>query len=380
MSSIRSWMLCGATPRAKAFGLLLALWGFGSLVGCADLIGLQKRTPPDECAGYCDAVMEACTGEHAVYTTRDTCLGVCAALEPGHASEPTGNTVACRHRQAENAANQDAPDEFCPAAGPAGGEACGDDCEAYCQLLEAACPAEYGAVLDCASTCAGLTDGGPFNVVDFYEGDTLDCRLIHVSAAFPDPESHCSHAKFLSDGFCTNEATDTGEPSCEVFCRNLAGACPGERAPYESQSQCMATCAIWPPGDLAERSALTVACRQYHAGAALADPVTHCHHLGIGGDGSCTSVPAEGNCEGYCLALERACDSAFQEVGGTQEDCRTDCQTAFADDGAAAASGYSVEVALEGGLQCRMLMLSRVLDGDADACNFVRAGDECPEP
>lgn len=382
--------------------LKVALLGMIS-IGCADLIGLQKRTETDggsgggsgsgsvvdeetaiettqQCVDYCDDVMAGCQAAHAVYTTRAACIGVCNALEPGDEDEPAGNTVACRHRQANLAASQDAPEEFCPAAGPAGGEACGDDCEAYCRLLEAACPEEYEGVLDCESACGGLTDGGPFNTNDYYTGDTLDCRLIHVSVSFVDPANHCSHSKFLADAFCTNEATDTGEPSCEAFCRNVFGACPGDRMMYESQSQCMATCAQWPLGSTADRNVLTVGCRQFHAGAALAEPDVHCHHLGPGGDGVCTAVAAEGNCEGYCLMMEDVCPDAFAQAAGSgeQEACKSDCLEDFADDGAPAASGYDLILSAEGGLQCRMLNLSRAADGDASACDHVLVDDTCP--
>jgi len=366
---------------------------FAGLLGCADLIGLQERTPEDGvvdpdtdlvttqvCVDYCDTVMAACTADHAVYTTRPICLRVCEGLEEGDPGEPSGNTLACRHRQAKNAQTQEAPDEFCPAAGPAGADVCGGDCEAYCQLLADACPDQFAALADCESACPGLADGGPFNVEDHYDGDTLDCRLIHLSASFVDAPAHCGHSGYESDLHCTNKPPNSEEPDCSSFCRNVAGACPGELAMYESESQCLATCAQWPIGEAADRGALTVGCREYHSGAALAEPMTHCHHLGPGGDGVCTAEGAEGNCEGYCFLLEAACSEAFDASGGNQEDCRTACLEDFADDGAAAGSGYNLTLAEEGGLQCRMLMLSRALDDTPAACDHVLSTDACPEP
>jgi len=374
-----------------ASGLLLLASGVASLVGCAQLIGLEKRTAEPgvldeetqivttvECQAYCDTVLENCRGDHAVYTTRTTCLGVCNALDPGNPDEPFGNTLACRYEQA--VAAEDAPDELCPAAGPPGDGVCGDDCEAYCDLLAQACPDEFAALSDCEDSCAALTDAGPYDVTTYYTGDTLQCRFIHLSTSFSEPDPHCGHAEFVAKAQCVDEATDGGDPSCDSFCRNVAGACPGSFATYESQAQCMATCAEWPVGALDDREELTVGCRQYHAGAALSAPETHCQHTGPGGDGMCSASTAAGNCEGYCLLLEPACATAFDEVGGTQELCQEACLEAFAEDGAAAGSGYSVEQALEGGLQCRMLMLSRALEGTAAACDHVRATDECPEP
>lgn len=373
-------------------GWLLGASALGSVVGCAGLIGLEQRTAEDgvldeetgiittvACVDYCDTVLEACVGEHAVYTTRTTCLGVCNALDPGDPDEPAGNTLACRHRQAQTALTQEAPDELCPSAGPPGGGVCGDDCEAYCELLEQACPAEYASVTECESSCAGLTDGGAYDVETYYTGDTLQCRFIHLSTAFSAPDPHCGHAEFVAKAQCVDDATAAGEPSCEAFCRNVAGACPGEFATYESQAQCMATCAEWPLGTVDEREELTVGCRQYHAGAALSAPETHCRHTGPGGDGMCTETQAEGNCEGYCFLLEPACPEAFTEAGGSQEACLESCLADFADDGAAPNSNYSVEIALEGGLQCRMLMIQRALGGTATACDHVSAADACPD-
>ena len=368
----------------------IALSTLASVVGCADLIGLSKRTAEDgvldedtgivtseACVDYCDTVLEACTGDFAVYTTRTTCLGVCNALDPGNDDEPFGNTVACRYKQAQGAL--DAPDELCPSAGPPGGGVCGDDCEAYCGLLEQACPDEFATLSDCETSCAALTNEGPYDVTTYYTGDTLQCRFIHLSTSFSEPDPHCGHAEFVAKAQCIDEATGSGDPSCEAFCRNVAGACPDEFATFESEDQCMAVCAQWPLGDVDEREELTVGCRQYHAGAALSAPETHCRHTGPGGDGMCTAETYEGNCEGYCFLLEPACPDAFAEAGGTQEDCQAACQADFEDDGAAANSNYSVEIALEGGLQCRMLMVSRALDGTADACNHVRATDACPD-
>lgn len=373
-------------------GSLLGVSGVLASVGCADLIGLEKRDAlpgvldPDTnivtteaCMEYCDTVLEACTGQHAVYTTRTTCLGVCNALEPGNPDEPSGNTLACRARQAQTALTQDAPDELCPSAGPPGGGVCGDDCESYCSLMKQACPEEYASVADCEQSCAGLTDGGPYNVETYYTGDTLQCRFIHLSTSFSEPNPHCGHAEFVAKAQCIDDATAAGEPSCEAFCRNVAGACSDDFAPYESQAQCMAVCAEWPLGDLDERDELTVGCRQYHAGAALSAPEVHCRHTGPGGDGMCTEDTSAGNCEGYCFLLEAACPDAFAEVGDSLEECQAACQSDFEDDGAAANSNYSVEIALEGGLQCRMLMVSRALAGAEDACGHVLAGDACPD-
>ncbi len=351
--------------------------------GCAEVIGLEEREQApgvideeteritsESCVEYCDTVMEACTGELAVYTTRRTCIDVCNALDPGTDTEPAGNTVACRKRQA-NLALQGEAGEFCPDAGPSGGAACDGPCPAWCQLLSEACPEDHEALSDCESSCPALEDVGTFNVDEFYTGDTIQCRLIHVSAAFDD-DVHCEHAKFQATENCINEE-HAGEPSCEAYCRNVAGACRGELAVYESTEQCLSVCRAFPRGELGDMSGNTVGCRQYHAGAALAGPEVHCPHASPTGDGMCADDNIPGICDSYCLLRAEGCGGQDRDV------CRPACDAAFSDAGAEDGSGYSVETAEEeGGIQCRFLYLSRALNGDADACESTGAADSCP--
>lgn len=370
----------------RGLGVSLLFAGLGLGGGCADIVGIQKRAGGDqvydtvqkdklttpECIEYCDVVMEACKAEDAVYTTRVTCLDVCNSLDPGDEAEPEGNTVACRKRQATIALQTEAPAEFCPSAGPASGETCGNDCDSWCTLLEAACPDDFGALADCKKSCAALADAGPFNIDDYYTGDSLQCRLIHVSAALADP-SHCAHAAFVATDKCIDEeAVDA--PSCDVYCRNVMAACTGADAQYESMEQCRGSCAAFPVGDIEDTTGNTLGCRQYHAEAALAQAVPHCPHAGPTGAGMCEDSAHPGACDAYCLMRQAGCEGEGRDV------CRTACQTAFAGDGADDMDPYTVAKAEDAdGLSCRILYLSRALGGDAAACDHAGALEPCPE-
>ena len=151
--------------------------------------------PTAECAAYCDKVMAVCTGEHAVYTSNAACLALCALLEPGDFGEPGGNTVACRRFFALEAERE--PEEFCSAAGPGGNGRCGTDCETYCALYPRICPAEAEAqgTQRCIEQCEALVDQPGFDVVADHGGDTLECRLVHLTSATLHPAEHCQHAQ-----------------------------------------------------------------------------------------------------------------------------------------------------------------------------------------
>ena len=162
--------------------------------------GGAGNAPPSNaaCQDYCADVMSACQGAVAVYATKDVCLAVCAMLVPGDALEPLGNTVACRANEAKLAERE--PDDHCPSAGPGGGARCSSDCAAYCALYPQICPDgdAYASDGECLEACSGLTDQERFDVVMDHEGDTLECRLVHLSAAALEPDAHCPHASLTA--------------------------------------------------------------------------------------------------------------------------------------------------------------------------------------
>lgn len=358
--------------------------------GCASILGIEDRTlggaggeggdagggDSEECVEYCQTVMENCTGGLRQYASEATCLASCATFEPGDPNEPGGNTLACRHDQAIQAGVGNNAGEFCATAGPAGGGECGSDCDAYCTLLEAACPAEFRAIEDCGAMCPGLVDSGAFNTPEHLTGNTVECRIYHTGAALIDPDLHCGHAGFVP----TSECLDTRgtEIDCSVYCQNAMAACTGDLAIYESRAQCEATCADFsefaagtPPELENQGSPNTLACRQYHSGAAVGDPGHHCPHVSPSGGGVCGG--ADSPCDSYCLLLGRTCPEQFANViaagSGTtdQERCMDACNAALPAASTAAGADYAIPAIQPDTVQCYTLAVARALENPADA-------------
>lgn len=202
MSALR-WI--GASVLALAFG-------------CASIVGIEDAELDPEladggdatggaggagatlCSRYCDAALTNCQ-DHPVYFSRAVCETSCGFLDPGDESDETGNTVACRLRSAELALTIGELDVQCPAAGPGGDGRCGTNCEGYCTLMRGACPELFETTFTdesgCLEACALVPDEGGF-VLNNQTGDSLNCRLYHVTAAALDPMFHCPHAAGLN--------------------------------------------------------------------------------------------------------------------------------------------------------------------------------------
>jgi hypothetical protein len=348
--------------------------------GCQQVAGIEERhyagpssndvTPSQACVKYCDTVAQNCTGDLAVYKSNEICLDVCMALPAGDV-EASGNSVTCRQFQADAAARE--PADSCPKAGPGGGGACGTDCEAWCGLLEKACPDDYATLGEqCEQRCKALSDDGGFDVTTYYTGDTLQCRLIHVGAALSDPTTHCAHAAFLATSLCVPGPKEP--PTCEKLCQTAQAICTGDLAVYESAAQCLAACKVFPLGQSSDTTENTVGCRIYHALTASGAPSTHCMHAGPTGDGHCGQHAATdattGNCESYCELLEAACktDPGYKFASVTA--CEAACKVDLATKGAAPDSGYAIKDAQSGDtLKCRTLQAVRALTAmTTDAC------------
>jgi hypothetical protein len=198
-------------PIALLFSLLAGGWG------CSDVLGIQDATcdpgfegcpghgtdgaPSTLCQQYCDAVMANCTGDYSVYLGADVCLSVCKALEPGTAGDQTGNTAQCRLTHARAVAETGEPNVDCPAAGPGGEGVCGDNCSGFCTIMVEYCP-QYSDMQECSDVCAGVPELGGYSALLkdgsgaplFGSGNSVECRLWHVSSATQLPATHCLHA------------------------------------------------------------------------------------------------------------------------------------------------------------------------------------------
>jgi hypothetical protein len=149
-----------------------------------------------DCDGYCTRITDNCTAARAQYPNKETCMSTCAHFPQGQESDMTGNSLGCRLYHAGAAA--DAPDTHCTHAGPGGNGQCGSNCEGFCTVAAAACPAVYPELALCVSTCADFNDAEPFDASDL-SGDTLACRLYHLTVATMFAEMHCPHTAAISD-------------------------------------------------------------------------------------------------------------------------------------------------------------------------------------
>ncbi len=355
---------------------------------CQNIVGIDNRTL-GPCGHFCDVVMANCTGDNTVYDGRDKCMGVCQHYEVGDSNEwQMKNTLECRLHEAElvPSANEEDRATNCRAAGPEGLTNCGGSCESYCRLYEQICgQVECGSHDNCVAKCAALRDRNEYNVVDDYEGDSLQCRFVHLSNASitPGGEPHCGHANLSTP---TDHCTDvpdgpegTGgagpsdepmvkppEPDCEDYCRPELVGCPtdGPNAQYESRDQCLAVCNSFTIGQFADTTQNTLGCRTYHSYNSLCSPDIHCPHSGPGGEGQCGSS----KCEAYCQLTKGICPDLYADPDVYANDamkCVTDCtNTNLVDVKPEVESGdnrYTVAYAEQdpNTLACRFLALSR---------------------
>jgi len=169
------------------------------------------------CAEYCSTVATNCTGSHTQYASPSVCLAVCARLPLGGSGATFGNSVQCRKTEAESAGNTGEPGEHCPAAGPAGNAQCGTTCESYCTLMSSICPTSFSGRDQCTFLCAGMSDLMTYDVSE-QRGDTLQCRVFHVTAATQNPASHCPHAGAMPTRYCVDQSDAEPPPEAGAAC------------------------------------------------------------------------------------------------------------------------------------------------------------------
>lgn len=232
----------------------------------------------DACETYCTNALANCTGDNAVYTSMDECMGTCAGLPEGTPTDTAGNTVWCRAYHAGDPAVMDAG-MHCPHASASGGTVCGTPCEAYCSLMGANCGGEvavFPSEADCMAACAAFPDDAPFNAID---GNSAQCRIYHASfPAAADPVTHCGHASPNGDQTCGS--------LCDAYCDQVLTNC-GDL--YVNEEECMTVCEGFPTnGEWDAVDGDSVQCRTYHASfPAAADAATHCPHAAADGGGVC---------------------------------------------------------------------------------------------
>jgi hypothetical protein len=148
--------------------------------------------PAQTCDSYCDVIMANCSEENAQYSSVESCLGACANFPAGTAADQSGDTLGCRIYHAGAALSIGT--EHCVHAGPGGDGLCGTNCEGFCSIATAICPAEWSAET-CDAMCAGIGDDVAYSA-SVASGDSLACRLYHLTVAATDAASateHCPH-------------------------------------------------------------------------------------------------------------------------------------------------------------------------------------------
>ena len=227
---------------AALAAIVLPAWA-----GCSSILGLEEAhldsTPAEGgpprtlCEQYCDAALANCPDltkeggpNYTLYFSRAECMATCAVFPEGEAGDESGNTMHCRLRAAGLAVDLEEPETYCPIAGPGGNATgaqpgCGANCEGFCTMARAMCPATFDAVEseltveNCDSFCADLPDLGGFDI-DQDNGNSVQCRIYHASAATLDAATHCLHVadKIEIDrpgGPCHAEP-DAGKPDADA--------------------------------------------------------------------------------------------------------------------------------------------------------------------
>ncbi len=211
-----------------------------TLLACLTIAGLavsavaytaacvSNTTVDTTCPTYCQDIQANCTGDDTQYPTTDsnqTCLNVCAAMQPGTPGVGGSDTVACR--EGNVSLSKDAPTTIehhndCVAGGLSAMNCAPDQCTAFCTLALALCTTADGGTLtgyantaDCVTACktwGASFDGGLLGST----GDTLQCRTYHLELSQTgnpaDKLTHCPHTGVVS-ARCNNNGADAGTDS-----------------------------------------------------------------------------------------------------------------------------------------------------------------------
>jgi hypothetical protein len=162
-----------------------------------------------------------------------------------------------------------------------------------------------------------------------------------------------------------------GGASCADYCGKIAMTCQSgdggaTLAQYPSTAACLTYCtttAAWPAGTTGATVGNTVACRLYHAGAAAADPVTHCPHAGPTGGDVCGSY-----CENYCQLMAKNCTGGDAVYDAAT--CMTKCATIPTNGSANDTSGNTI--------QCRITQLGLAAADPALNCPHAKTASDLP--
>lgn len=229
------------------------------------------------CAGGDDDGDDATVGDSGS-------VGESTGSSSGDATDTMSTTMTTAPTTAETLSTTATTEDDSSGTDPTGDTTGGDGlgCAEYCGIYLSACAdfSEYANEQDCMDNCAQWPVGAETDTAN----DSLGCRLYHVTvASSTDPEMHCTHAGPSGAATCV----DADAPTCDLYCTRYFGACTEDLNAYADMTDCLDQCAQWYPGAETDVAGHTIACRSYHAGAAVAGPEEHCPHAGPGGGGVC---------------------------------------------------------------------------------------------
>lgn len=161
------------------------------------------------------------------------------------------------------------------------------DCTYYCASITAACTGTNQQYLDNATCMTMCTSGIPNDAgAGATSGDSLACRMYHVSVAATDSSNaaiHCPHAGPYGYGQCGS--------ICEDFCQQwFTSNCAGTTSGYATRDVCNTYCNGAPgsdagagaPGQPSTTPAML--CKEYHLENAIKTGGDggggHCGHAG----------------------------------------------------------------------------------------------------
>lgn len=132
--------------------------------------------------------------------------------------------------------------------------------------------------------------------------------------ARPDGRPRIDAAKFRDSAEDDSNDTDADMPnldappatlSCTYYCNTLQTACTGGNAQFDTNAQCLASCALLPAGTLGMTLTDTLGCRISHAMTAFGDSsmaAAECPKAGPSGDVTCGTA-----CEAFCDMIDDVC-------------------------------------------------------------------------
>jgi cysteine-rich repeat protein len=187
--------------------------------------------------------------------------------------------------------------------------------------MDTHCPDVYGDDATCQVACENFPSDAETGST---EGNSLQCRIYHGTAAEMDPALHCAHAGPFGGGVCGDY--------CELYCDIMEANCSES---YPDRDTCLNTCDTFPADGVdGDTDGDSVQCRMYHGVVAASDAVTHCPHASATGGGVCGSY-----CDVYCGLMGDNCGDTYAD----EEACQAACADLSAEGSAGDVDGNSVQ-------------------------------------